>query len=519
MGDCVSCKLRCARVRRLVLALVPIAIVTTTAPAWAGSIWLTPAELPDRPVTGPAWDGLLANAIEPLGVPGLTNAGNRHDVLTFARALVAARLGLEGDGASYRSSATEGIAAVIGTESGVVARDPAVNVQSYVLAADLIDLAAFDPDLERRFREWIARLRFHCFGPHSFWTASEERPNNWGLANTAARLAVALYLRDHGGAPSTACDALDVCNPGKAAAACRDPQAEIDRVALVFRGWLGDRRAYAGFEYRDLSWQADPRAPVGINRLGARIQERDVDGVLPDDQRRSGPFHWPAEKENYVYEALQAAMTIAVLLHRDGYDVWAWQDMALKRAFDWLHAAHFAPSGTEAYPAEDDDEWLPHLVNHYYGTTFPSVVPARHGKNLGWTDWTHAGVASGAAGCVTTCDDGDPCNGYEACVEGACVPGRVTPRCPATTTTTSTTTTTLPFPSGVCGDATGNGVVTLSDALVVLNFSTGIGICDLSVCDVTGDDLVTISDALTVLRYITGVIPGLSCDSVELRLP
>jgi hypothetical protein len=33
---------------------------------------------------------------------------------------------------------------------------------------------------------------------------------------------------------------------------------EMARVAQVFRGFLGDRASYAGFEYRDLDWQCDP---------------------------------------------------------------------------------------------------------------------------------------------------------------------------------------------------------------------------------------------------------------------
>ena len=43
------------------------------------------------------------------------------------------------------------------------------------------------------------------------------------------------------------------------------------------------------------------------------------DGVLPDDQRRSGGFVWPPTKENYVWEALQGAIAQAVILHRAGF--------------------------------------------------------------------------------------------------------------------------------------------------------------------------------------------------------
>jgi hypothetical protein len=481
----------------------------------AGDMWLSGDELARLPAEGPAWDAMRSAADETLVVPDLAAATNRHDVITLARALVAARLGLDGEGAQYRRSAADGLLAVIGTESGETARDPAVNMQAYVLAADLIDLADLDTEAELRFRTWVADLRYHCFGPRSFWYGSQERPNNWGLAATAARLVIAIYLRDHGGVPAQACLAVDECNLPGALASCGDPTGEIDQTATLFRGWLGDRSAYSGFQYGSRSWQANPTEPVGINAGGATIAGYDVDGVLPDDQRRAGPFRWPPPRERYVYEGLQSAFVIAAVLDRQGFDAWNWEDRALKRAFDWLHLHQFLPSGHIPFPARGDDQWLAHLVNHAYGTRFPSVVPAQHGKNAGWTDWTHAGTAQAAAGCGRVCDDGNPCNGYEFCDGSACRAGRATPGCIPTTTTsstTSTTSTTLP-PGPACGDATGDGEVTVSDAAAVLNVVVGAGSCEISVCDVDRDGLVTVSDALTLLRFAAGVIPSLPCQA------
>jgi hypothetical protein len=157
---------------------------------------------------------------------------------------------------------------------------------------------------------------------------------------------------------------------------------ELDRCAQVFKGWLGDRATYARFTYGDLAWQSDPTKPVGINPRGALLAGHPVDGVLPDDERRAGGFTWPPPKENYVYEALQGALAQAVILHRAGHDTWNWQDRALLRAFQWLH-------GTASFPATGDDTWQPHLINYYYGASFPAAVPSSPGKNVGWTDWTH----------------------------------------------------------------------------------------------------------------------------------
>jgi hypothetical protein len=32
---------------------------------------------------------------------------------------------------------------------------------------------------------------------------------------------------------------------------------------------------------------------------------------------------------------------------------------------------------------------MPWLINHAYSEKFPTVLPARPGKNLGWTDWVY----------------------------------------------------------------------------------------------------------------------------------
>jgi hypothetical protein len=31
----------------------------------------------------------------------------------------------------------------------------------------------------------------------------------------------------------------------------------------------------------------------------------------------------------------------------------------------------------------------PWIINHVYGSSFPTIAPANFGKIMGWTDWTH----------------------------------------------------------------------------------------------------------------------------------
>ena len=324
-------------------------------------IWIGAAELSRLPTEGPAWDHLRAQAARPCGEPDLGNQDDQANVCVMAKALVAARtadtglrddvldaLAYVADGGSYR-----GRALALGRE-----------LAAYAIAADLINLPRAHPALDHKLK---ARLRALLTtpttrGPGSLVECHEKRPNNWGTHCGASRAAVAAYLRD---------------------------EAELQRAATVFKGYLGDRAAYAGFIFGDLSWQCDPAHPVGINPAGCLKDGRSVDGVLPDDQRRGGRFHWPPPRENYVYEGLQGALVQAVILHRAGYDAFAWADQALLRAFHWLHdQAGFAAVG--------DDVWAAHVVNHYYRSSFPAAVPARAGKTVGWTDWTHGTRPAGA---------------------------------------------------------------------------------------------------------------------------
>jgi hypothetical protein len=264
----------------------------------------------------------------------------------MAQALVYARTGTE----AYRDKVLQALRAVASSGS-YDGRALALGRElgAYVIAADLIGLATVDAALDSQFRSKLRELLTTPTkeGPASLVQCHEVRPNNWGTHCGGSRAAVAAYLGD---------------------------TAQLARVAQVFRGWLGDRNAYAGFSYGDLSWQCNSSAPVGINPAGCTRNGNPIGGVLPDDQRRSGGFAWPPAKENYVYEALQGALLQAVILSRAGYDVWNWQEKALLRAFEWVHQV-------AQYPAEGDDTWMPHLFNSRYGTNFPAPAPARPGKN------------------------------------------------------------------------------------------------------------------------------------------
>jgi len=351
------------------------------AGAQTRSIWLSPAELQALPTSGAAWSSLAAEAQADWGPASVADQGSEHNTSTLAGALYAARVG----DAAMREKTLSALEAAVGTEVGGTTLGLGRNLLAYVLAADLIDHRS------PRFVTWVDQVRHQVLEGRTLISTHEERPNNWGTHAGASRIAASLFVGD---------------------------SADVARAAEVFHGWVGNRSVYAGFSYGNLDWQANPQQPVGINPAGATRLGRNVDGVLPDDQRRCNcgiPSCGPFAKENYVWEALQGAVVQAQLLARAGHPAWQWQDQALFRAVRWLYQ--------EAnYPAAGDDTWVPWLVNAVYQSEFRTVRPGqtRPGKNIGFTDWTHpSGIGSRDTDSDGRLDDGDqsqnagdaPCTG------------------------------------------------------------------------------------------------------------
>jgi len=312
-------------------------------------------ELSVLPATGMRWERMKFFADLPNGAPNLSDQDDSVNVRILAKALIYARTGQ----ASYRNDVIAACMSAIGTEQGVDGRTLALGRElvAYVIAADLVGLP---PAEDATFRAWLGTVLTEVLEDHTLRSAHEIRANNWGTHCGASRAAIARYLGD---------------------------ATELERTARVFKGWLGDRNTYTGFSFDELDWQANPATPVGINPQGAMLGGQSVDGVLPDDQRRSGGFSWPPPKEDYVYGALQGALVQAIILHRAGYDVWNWENQALLRAVKWLY--------NEAdYPPDGDDEWVAHIIDHYYDEHLPAPFPASPGKNAGWTDWLYGGQFS-----------------------------------------------------------------------------------------------------------------------------
>ena len=323
-----------------------------------GALWISRTELMARPMSGVPWDTVKRIATGSWGTPNIQDQESSHDVRTYAGALYAMRTG----DAAMRQKVRDAILAARETENGGRVLALSWNLLGYVLAADVIDLRTYDPAADQAFRTWLSGVRREAMTECTDLIAcSERRPNNWGTHALAARIAADMYLGD---------------------------TTDLARAVQVFRGWLGDRAQYAGFDYgSDLSWQCNSAAPVGINPRGCTRSGLSIDGVLPDDQRRAGSFTTTPPRENYVYTALQGAVAAAALLHRAGYPAFEWSDRALVRAFNWTHnTSIFNPPFTAS---DTDDRWLANVMNAYAATSYPTYSPQDTFRNISFADWTH----------------------------------------------------------------------------------------------------------------------------------
>ena len=323
-------------------------------------IWVERSVVQSLPTSGNAWDRLAADAVGDWGVASLAYTDSRHDVYTLAGALYAVRM----NDTAMRARVVSSIESAIGTEDGGTTLALGRNLTGYVLAADLVGYGS------ARFSAWLDQVRVEVLDGRTLLSTHMDRPNNWGTHAGAARIAAARYLGD---------------------------EADLAAAVRVFRGYLGDRGAYAGFEFGDPEWQADPSAPVPINPAGSVKNGYVVDGAIVDDVRRCVcVVTSPAPKENYQWEAMQGIVTQATLLDVAGYDdVWRWSDAAIARAVRFLYEQ-------AQFPAEGDDRFLPYLIDTGLGTGYSVGVEAQTGKSIGYTDWTHRPSATTTTAPTTT---------------------------------------------------------------------------------------------------------------------
>lgn len=318
------------------------------------SIWLTDTELASLPASGPAWAAMKAAADSLSGKADIDNQDEKQGEKCLAAALCARKL----NNTAYHDKAATLLRSAPESENGGRTLALGRNLAAYVIAAAEIEFR------EPAFVNWLAKVRTETLSGMTLVSTHEKRANNWGTASGASRIAAAVYLED---------------------------DVDLARAARVMKGWLGDRAAYSGFDFGDLAWQADPKAPVGINPKGATRNGINVDGCLPDDQRRTGGLVANPPAGNYVRAAISHSFVSATLLWNAGIDVFSASDEALRRAVQFFtQRAKGTFSG--------DDGWAVSLIEWAYpGLEAGADAPGSVGKTMAWTAWTHGDRARGEA--------------------------------------------------------------------------------------------------------------------------
>lgn len=338
--------------KRLIALIASVLLVTglvacePSAPT--KGIWLSADEVKALPTSGQAWDRVNAAANGNWGSVNLGDNNSLHDTYTLAGALVGVRTGnttlISKTRAAVMSTLNSGYARVL---------ELARNITCYVIAADLVGLPASD---ESKFKTYLTGLLTKPLSGHSggtnLITTAELSANNWGDMSRAAVAAIAVYTGN---------------------------QSALDRVANAQKEFLGEITSQH-LNYTSTNWHTLPLH--GINASGATISGHSVDGVIPEDQRRTGEFAWPAPKGSYPWEGMQGALVAGVILQRAGKVNINDGNFALRRAYNWLF-------NVNQNPASGDDAYQAWVFNEVTGTSFPTIAVSSPGKNMGWTDWTH----------------------------------------------------------------------------------------------------------------------------------
>jgi hypothetical protein len=328
-------------------------------------LWISQEEIMKLPTSGAAWDRLLSAANSNWGSANLGDNNSMHDVDTLAGALVAVRT----NNSTMRTKTIDGLQSAM-VSPLTRALELSRGLQTYIIAADIISYH------DSAFESWVRKMlnadvsphtggtdlcnssgtSFSCSGIGGVICTAHRSANNWGGHARASTIAGALYLND---------------------------QTLLNQVANSYRAFIG-LNAPNHLYCENTTWHANPNERFGVNRIGTTIQGHSVSGVLPEDWRRASEFQWPplisSTDAGYMWEGMQGYIVSAVLLHRAGIVPITSGDNAVVRSMDILYAVNYPPSG--------DDTWIPWVVNHYAGKSYPTST-ASPGKNMGWTDWMY----------------------------------------------------------------------------------------------------------------------------------
>ena len=340
-------------------------------------LWLTDAELAALPSSGTKYNVVKswADATIPAGARlNIHDADYDHGPYILARALIYAKTGI----ASYRASVIDELTTYVGTENNP--QNPSYATQiptlamgrklpSLVAAADLVGYS------NATFDTWLGGLRDKSFAGLSMHTEQRARNNNHATASGQGCIFIDAYLND----------TTRLADHGR-----------------VLKSYIDLAETYYSYapEWTSTDWHYTTTASLkrGINPLGATKSGHSIDGVLPEEQRRTSSFTWPPPSTgNYPRGAMgQITNALMVLWHRYDATCWDWGDSALERAVVWWSTAF---DGKSAFGWDGDDGSIPFLTNWAYSRSETGIVTPSEGgggrsmnKSIDFTDYAFPGT-------------------------------------------------------------------------------------------------------------------------------
>jgi hypothetical protein len=333
-------------------------------------LWSSIAELKQIPMSGPAWEAVQTAANIDFSKPVINNNNSNDDVNCLAASIVYARTGDQ----LYKERVVKAL------EYNVVNGNPGFdsngiltwcrNTGAYALAADMIGYRT--PQLETWFRNMAETYRDPSNHNNTIEEIFYRRANNWGTQAFGTLCAVYGYLRD---------------------------SLKLEAIRNYWVQMVKGPNPGATYG-SDISWHADQNNLRLINPKGSVKDGLNIDGILPDDMRRNGPFSNPPPKSitSYHWEVLQGIISGARILERfdPKLSIWETGDKAILRAVtilevDWRR--DFNGEGSN-WAASGDDAWMLPFIDAAYGTdftknAFDTSTLWSHGKNAGWAYVLH----------------------------------------------------------------------------------------------------------------------------------
>ncbi|MEZ4223814.1 MAG: hypothetical protein R3B13_22890 [Polyangiaceae bacterium] len=309
-------------------------------------IWSSAAELSSKPMSGAAWTELLKFADGDTSTPNVSDQDDPTNVRVLAAAIAFAR----GGDVKYKAKVEAACVKVQGSEKGGRTLAWGRETGAYAMAADLVGYS--DP----AFNAWLKNVADVEKGSELNLTLRqmfEKRPNNWGSMAFGSLTAIYRFLGE---------------------------DAQLKQIRDYWAQGVTGKNP--GYQYdADVSWHVAPNDLRLINPKDSLKQGVNIDGIIPDDMRRGGPFTTgtPAGT-GYPWEHLQGVLMAARVLQRAGLEIWSVDDQALRRA-----ASALQDRIQGSFLCAGDDLWQLAFFDDAYGTTWSGSQNVwRAGKNAGF---------------------------------------------------------------------------------------------------------------------------------------